>query len=144
MADVSAGVGPEMGGHSRVRALRRRRAANVPGGRNQSFRVRVSDEEALALHGLAAARNVTVPRLLLESALAGLSDRDGVLTRAEKDELLAAIGPLRRDVEGVGVNVNQMAHHMNATTEMSSEWLSVGTSARGVLDAVSAVLKRFV
>ena len=54
------------------RLFARRRRANVEGGRQHHHKVKVTPEEEGMLLRLAEAQHVTIPRLLVESALAAL------------------------------------------------------------------------
>jgi hypothetical protein len=86
----------------------RRRLPNVPGGRSKSYLVSASDDEAVALAALADAHGVTVPRLLLESALAA-----GGETPSERRGLVVLLHHLDRQISGIAVNVNQAARRAN-------------------------------
>lgn len=117
------------------RPFRRRRRENTPGGRTHSHRVRVSPEEEAQLVLRAERLGVTVPRLLVESAL-----NDGVVALEQKrqDEearvrLLVEINHLQRKVGAIGVNINQIARATNATGEWQPEMESSLRQLRVVL-----------
>jgi hypothetical protein len=95
------------------RIVRGRRRANVAGGRSRRHYVKVSAAEEARLAELAAARGITVARLLVESALSGGADSAG--TRAA---VAAELAVLSRAMGRVGVNVNQIARATNATGEV--------------------------
>ena len=70
--------------------------------------VRVTALEEAQLRLRADAENVTVPRLLIERALA-----DGGETPSERREALVELFRVRRQLAGVATNVNQIAHQVN-------------------------------
>ena len=98
--------------------LERRRRENVPGGRKHSHVVRVSHAEEAQLVRLAAAQRVTVPRLLIESALAGTE------TPTDRRRAMAELFALRRQLSGIATNINQLARAANTDGR-----LAVGTTA---------------
>ncbi len=79
---------------------------------------------------LAAAQGVTVPRLLVESALAG--DR---ATAAQRRDAIVELFAVRRLLAAVSNNVNQVARHANAGEEFPAD-------ASAVLDAVRRLVPR--
>lgn len=115
MADTS----PEESGDSsspRARAQRRRRRANIAGGRRHKHEVKVTPEEEARLLMLAGEQRVSVPRLLVESALSG-----GGETPTERRELLAELFAVHRVLSGMANNVNQIAKATNATGEIQAD-----------------------
>ncbi len=88
----------------------RRRRANVAGGRAGDHRVKTSAEEEAALLLRARALNVTIPRLMVESALA---ENDGKTAVQRRDEL-TELFHIRRLLASVSNNVNQIARAVNA------------------------------
>lgn len=105
------------------RAWSRRRRENVPGGRRHQHKVLVTPEEEAALLLRADKLGVTVPRLLVESALAGGAEAVEV-DRAEQEErreLWVELNRLQRAVGAIGVNLNQLAKASNATGELDEE-----------------------
>lgn len=110
MSDGHVGeAGAEGGG----RAVRQRRQ---PGGRRHKHTVRLSDEEQELIVARAAAAGVSVPRLLVESALAGDAQ-----TASERRALTTEFLGARRLLAAVGNNVNQLAMAANATGEIPPE-----------------------
>ena len=105
------------------RQFARRRRANVEGGRPHRHEVKVSPEEEGILLRLAAEQRVTVPRLLVESALAARSE-----TPSERRNAMAELFALHRLLASISNNVNQMAKATNATGEVQEE-LSATLSA---------------
>lgn len=95
---------------------RRRRRANVPGGRRHSHEVKVTPEEEALLLQRAEAQRVTVARLLVESALAPQGE-----TPTQRRELLAEMFAVNRLLGNLANNVNQIAKATNATGEWQAE-----------------------
>lgn len=80
------------------------------GGRDRLVKVRLAEDEAHRLEALATKAGVTAPRFLVEAALLG--DGQMVVHRhAFYNEFLV----LRRQFIGAATNLNQLAHHVNAT-----------------------------
>ena len=126
------------------RVFRRRRRANVAGGRLYKHEVKVSPEEEAGLLLRANAQGVTIPRLLVESALA---ERAGE-TATERREQLAELFRLHRMLAALGNNLNQIARAANADgtvpnelrTELAHTMTAVRASAErvdGFIDAAS-------
>ena len=96
----------------------RQRRANVEGGRQHFHKVKVSAEEEGILARLAAAQHVTIPRLLVESAIA--SEHAGE-TPTERRNAIAELFALHRLLAAVSNNVNQIARATNATGEVQED-----------------------
>lgn len=109
---------------SRSRQLTRRRRANVEGGRQHRHEVKVSAEEEARLVLLAGQHRVSVPRLLVEAALAEAGE-----TPTERREAIASLFRVHRLLGSIANNVNQMAKATNATGEVQAD-------LRATLDAV--------
>ena len=88
--------------------LTRRRRANAPGGRPHQRMVRVTKAEETQLAQLAAEQEVTIPRLLIESALAGVGE-----TPSQRRVAMTELFAIRRQLAGVTTNVNQIARAVN-------------------------------
>ncbi len=110
----------------------RRRRANVEGGRQHVHKVLVSPEEEGVLLRLAAAQHVTIPRLLVESALAAEAGE----TATERRSLLAELFALHRLLGAISNNVNQIARATNATGEWQKETASALSKVREVADRI--------
>ncbi len=117
---------------------RRRRRANldVEGGRRRRFVVVVDDDERDRLVAAAAAQGVTVPRLLVESALAPAGE-----TTTQRQATLTRLFGLRRTLGGIGVNVNQIAHQANTDDEVPSGAHAAIDEVRDALARLSTVLE---
>lgn len=93
--------------------LARRRRANAPGGRPHQHMVRVTVEEEARLRLLAEGQAVTIPRLLVEAALAG-----GGETPTQRREAMTELFRIRRQLAGLTTNVNQIARAVNTDGRM--------------------------
>lgn len=118
------------------RLLRRRRRANVKGGRQHEHKVRVSPEEEGRLAQLAAAQRATIPRLLVESALAAATSETPAQRRIALEELFA----LHRLLAAISNNVNQMAKATNATGEVQEEMVVTLRKVRQVAERIDGAI----
>ena len=125
------------GGAPERRVFARRRRGNVAGGRQHSHRVKVTPEEEAVLVQLAAAQRVTVPRLLVESALA--ADRE---TPTQRREAMVELFALHRLLAAVSNNVNQIARHANATSEFPADAAGALAAVRRVAARIDDALER--
>lgn len=89
------------------RALPRRRRANAEAARDRQQLVWLTEDEKKALVARAAEQNVSVSRLLVESALAGGEAPEG------RRAVMAELFELRRLLATVANNVNQVAKAAN-------------------------------
>ncbi|MBF5083748.1 MobC family plasmid mobilization relaxosome protein [Quadrisphaera sp. INWT6] len=113
----------------RARRNATRRQPNQAGGRTRSHRVKVTDAEAEQLTQLATAQGVSVPRLMVESALSPTGT-----TPAARQEAIAELFAVRRLLAAVSNNVNQIARHANATSEFPGDAVAaLGAVHRTVL-----------
>ncbi|MGQ0846547.1 MAG: plasmid mobilization relaxosome protein MobC [Sporichthyaceae bacterium] len=92
-----------------------------------------AEQERLA--ALAAAADVSVPRLLVESALAG--GPESAAARAATSAELVALG---RALGRVGVNVNQIAKASHATGEVPETTADTLAAIREVTARLTVVL----
>ena len=113
------------------RQFSRQRRANIDGGRQHFHKVGVSPEEEGMLLRLAAAQRVTIPRLLVESALASAASE----TPSERRNAMAELFALHRLLANIANNVNQIAKVANATGEVQAE-------LHATLDAVRRTAER--
>ena len=95
-------------------AARRRR---VEGGRHHRHVVRVTPEEEAQLLALALRYRVSVPKLLVDSALAGGSEA-AASNASVRHALITELFGLHRLLANVANNVNQMTKALHATGEM--------------------------
>lgn len=120
----------------RARLLTRRRRANVAGGRRHEHKVRVSADEEARLVVLAEAQHVSVPRLLVESALAVTPGE----TVTDRRDAMAELFALHRLLAGIANNVNQLARAANSTAEVPAETGAVLARVRVVADRIDTAI----
>ena len=101
---------------ARPQARRRR----VDGGRQHRHVVRVTPEEEGQLLALALQYHVSVPKLLVDSALAGGSGT-AAANASVRHELLRELFGVQRALGAVGNNLNQQTRATNATGELAQE-----------------------
>lgn len=116
----------------------RRRRENVPGGRRVRHEVKVTPEEEGRLAKLAAEQHVTIPRLLVESTLAGA----GGETATERNQLLRELMRVHRDLGAIGNNINQMAKATNISGEIHPGLADMLHRLREQLRRVADVIDR--
>ena len=120
------------------RPSRRRRRENAAGGRQHRHQVKVTAQEEARLLELAEAQGVTVPRLLVESAMAGERGETASERRAVITELFA----VHRAVAGVANNVNQITRKLHTTDELAAETSQVLRAARATMQRLDAVIDK--
>jgi len=120
--------------HPPSRTLPRRRRANAAQARTQLQPVRVSEEEKKALLVRAAEQNVSVSRLLVESALA-----DGEAPEGRR-AVMAELFELRRLLATVANNVNQVAKAVNISGTVSDSAAGTLADARDVMARIDVAL----
>ena len=118
------------------RPFSRRRRANVDGGRQHFHKVGVSPEEEGLLLRLAAAQHVTIPRLLVESALASAASE----TPSERRSAMAELFALHRLLANIANNVNQIAKVANATGEVQAELHATLDAVRKTAGRIDAAI----
>jgi len=115
----------------------RRRRANVDGGRQHAHLVKVSPEEEGILARLAAAQRVSIPRLLVESAIA--SEHAGE-TPTERRNALGELFALHRLLAAVSNNVNQIARATNASGEVQEDMRWTLAKVRDTAERIDAAI----
>ena len=118
----------------------RRRAENVPGGREFRHVVRVSADEEARLVVLSKQQRVTIPRLLVSSALSRDTAR---ITVEQQRELLTELFALPRLLGNMANNVNQIAKVANSTRELPPQTDAVLSAAWAALRRVDRQIERF-
>jgi hypothetical protein len=103
--------------------------------RPHAHRVKVTAEQETRLAELAAARGITVARLLGESALSG-----GAASAVERAAVVAELSVLGSALGRVGVNINQIARVTNATGEVQPATEATLAAVREVAARLGAVL----
>jgi hypothetical protein len=122
-----------VGNRGRGRQGRQQRAQ---GGRTNSFHVRATDEEKQLLEEKAERLGMSVPRLLMQSAL-----YSGGGTLPERHALYRELAALRIQLIKLGTNMNQLAHHANANEgELRPEMGPALTAARTLIQRTEAVM----
>ncbi len=101
-----------MGESDGTRRVWRRRAPNEPGGRQFRHEVKVTADEEARLVVLAQQQRVTIPRLLVSSAL---SRDTAQITVEQQRELLTELFAIHRLLANIANNVNQVAKAANST-----------------------------
>lgn len=130
----TSGDGADAG--ARRRAQLRRRRANAAGGRRLRHTVKVTEVEETQLAAKAAEQGVTVPRLLVEAALAG-----GGETATQRREVAAELFATYRLLAAISNNINQIAKATNATGEAQTETSATLAAVRRTALRVDAVLE---
>ena len=116
--------------------LGRRRRANVEGGRQHRHEVKVTPEEEGVLLRLAGEQHVTIPRLLVESALAANAGE----TTTERRNTIVKLFELHRLLAAVSNNVNQIAKATNATGEWHAETVETLRAVRRTAERIDALV----
>lgn len=129
MADDTESAGPHR------KSERRRR---VVGGRQHRHVVRVTAEEEGRLLGLALQYHVSVPKLLVDSALAGGADSAAINASVRK-ELLVQLFTAHRVLAGIANNVNQLARQANSTSEVPAETNATLAAARRAAERIDGL-----
>ena len=117
-------------------AARRRR---VEGGRHHRHVVRVTPEEEAQLLALALRYRVSVPKLLVDSALAGGSEA-AASNASVRHALITELFGLHRLLANVANNVNQMTRTLHATGELPPQTGEVLAAARRTAEKIDDVI----
>lgn len=117
-------------------AARRRR---VEGGRHHRHVVRVTPEEEAQLLALALRYRVSVPKLLVDSALAGGSEA-AASNASVRHALITELFGLHRLLANVANNVNQMTKALHATGELPPQTDEVLAAARRTAEKIDDVI----
>ncbi|MEZ5087727.1 MAG: MobC family plasmid mobilization relaxosome protein [Tessaracoccus sp.] len=119
-------------GHS----TRRRR---VEGGRHHRHVVRVTPEEEAQLLTLALRYRVSVPKLLVDSALAGGSEA-AAENASVRSALVAELFGMHRLLANIANNVNQMTKAVNATGNLPPQTADVLAAVRRTAERIDAAV----
>ena len=117
----------------------RRRAENVPGGREFRHVVRVSADEEARLVVLSKQQRVTIPRLLVSSALSRDTAR---ITVEQQRELLTELFALHRLLGNMANNVNQVAKAVNSTGDVPPQTPHVYHAAFNAIRRVNETIDK--
>lgn len=135
-AGPEGGAGLSVDSHDDAEPKRRQaRRRNVKGGRVARHIVKVSPEEEGQLLALALQYKVTVPKLLVDSALAG-GAAAAAANESVRHEVIAQMFATHRLLAGLANNVNQMAKATNATGSVQAEMVATLAKVREVADRI--------
>ena len=117
----------------------RRRAENEPGGRQFRHEVKVTPEEEAKLVVLSKQQRVTIPRLLVSSALSRDTAR---ITVEQQRELLTELFAIHRLLGNMANNVNQVAKAVNSTGEVPPQTPHVYNAAFNAIRRVNETIDK--
>ena len=100
--------------------MTRRKQTKTVVRRTRVISLRVSEDEARELAGLAEQRGVTLSRFLIEAARQA-GDIDKVRRDAEQGPVVRELQRIRTEIWRIGHNVNQVAHNTNRDLAVSAE-----------------------
>lgn len=128
-----------MSARSESRPVGRARREREPSPRRVFQQVKLTREEQLQLRARAGELGVSVPRLMVESAL---GDRSGTATERHRE--MAELFEIRRLLASVANNVNQLARQANTSGDLPARERLEGALAEvddlvGRLRAVTGV-----
>lgn len=115
-----------------------RRSRRVPGGRQGRHVVKTSAEEEGVLLRLALAQNVSIPRLLIESAVAAEAGE----TLTERRNTITELFRMHRLLAAISNNVNQIARATNATGEWQAETAATLAAVRSLAERIDDAVDR--
>jgi len=115
---------------------RRRR---VEGGRRYAHQVRVTAEEEARLVARASAAGVSVPRLMVEAAVA-----DGQASATELRELGYELVKLRKLAGNMANNVNQVTVHAHVHNQLSEDTEATLAAARKVYRKIDETVEAVI
>jgi predicted PP-loop superfamily ATPase len=133
VSDVSA----EAAGRAPGRTTARRR--RVEGGRHHRHVVRVTPEEEAQLLAVALRYRVSVPKLLVDSALAGGSEA-AATNASVRHALVTELFGVHRLLANIANNVNQMTKALHGTGELPPQTGEVMTAVRRTAARIDEVL----
>lgn len=100
----------------------------------------MTPEEEAQLLRLAAAQRVSVPRLLIEAALA--PPDGGGETATERRDALAELFHIQRTLAGIANNVNQIARATNASGQLQADTQATCAAVRRTAMRMDDVIDR--
>ena len=125
--------------------MTRRKQTKTGVRRTRVISLRVSEDEARELAGLAEQRGVTLSRFLIEAARQA-GDIDKVRRDAEQGPVVRELQRIRTEIWRIGHNVNQVAHNTNRDLAVSAEQeASVAAAVREcgeLVEKVSEIVQR--
>ena len=117
----------------------RRRAENEPGVRQFRHEVKVTAEEEARLVVLSKQQRVTIPRLLVSSALSRDTAR---ITVEQQRELLTELFAVHRLLGNMANNVNQVAKAVNSTGDVPPQTPHVYNAAFNAIRRVNETIDK--
>ena len=119
--------------------MTRRKQTKTGMPRTRIISLRVNEDEARELAGLAEQRGVTLSRFLIEAARQA-GDIDKARQDAEQGPVVRELQRIRTEIWRIGHNVNQVAHNTNRDLAVSAEQeASVVAAVRECEELVSKV-----
>lgn len=100
--------------------MTRRKQTKTGARRTRIISLRVNEEEARELAGLAEQRGVTLSRFLIEAAKQA-GDIDKARRDAEQGPVVRELQRIRTEIWRIGHNINQVAHNTNRDLAVSAE-----------------------
>ncbi|MDM7886567.1 plasmid mobilization relaxosome protein MobC [Curtobacterium sp. RHCKG23] len=116
---------------------RQRRANDDEGPRKKRYVVKANNEEQAQLEARALVRGVTVPRLMVESAL-----NLHIETDTDRKEAIAELFAIRRLLANIANNVNQMAKYANEERVFPADADAIVKEYRALVPRISAAVER--
>lgn len=115
---------------------RRRRANAEDGPRQKRYTVKVTREEDVQLIARAVARSVTVPRLMVETAMSAHIETD-----TDRKAAIAELFAVRRLLANVANNVNQVARFANEEKQFPADARAIVEEYRALVPRISAAIE---
>lgn len=122
---------------SEGRLFGRKRRKNSDAPRRKSYSVYVSAEEDAQLQARAVVRDVTVSRLLFESAMSAHIETD-----TERKAAIVAMFEVRKLLANIANNANQIAKFANTESIFPAEAQSIVTDYRAIVPRLSEAIDR--
>ena len=119
--------------------MTRRKQTKTGARRTRIISLRVNEDEAHELAGLAEQRGVTLSRFLIEAARQA-GDIDKARRDAEQGPVVRELQRIRTEIWRIGHNVNQVAHNTNRDKAVSTgQEASVAAAVRECEELVKRV-----
>lgn len=116
-----------------------RRSARMREGQSRSrLTVYLSPDERTLLEARAANTGTSMAKLLIDAAFRPVAA--GQIDTGNLEETVASLRDVRRKLEGVATNLNQIAHHANTVAEVPADFDRVVAQVERMTDEVNAVL----
>lgn len=114
------------------------RQRRLDGGRPHKYTVRLSDEEQRRIEDRARAAGVSVPRMLVEAAVAS-----GVQSTSERRALVVELCGARRLVAAAGNHLHELVRVSEAAGQVPSELASTLDATARVIGCLEAAVQMF-